>query len=124
VIIHTVITGGQALRDTLYGFSSLVEQMPAQTTICVWLNEFFGDIKAEGKTFEEMQAYQTHKERVHGIITIPRQTSSTFGRDVQAMLDEKMTFDEVAKSEKFGLMAKSRLSQVRKVIFDQLDTVL
>lgn len=35
-----------------------------------------------------------------------------------------MTFDEVAKSEKFGLMAKSRLSQVRKVIFDQLDTVL
>lgn len=89
VIIHTVITGGQALRDTLYGFSSLVEQMPAQTTICVWLNEFFGDIKAEGKTFEEMQAYQTHKERVHGIITIPRQTSSTFGRDVQAMLDEK-----------------------------------
>lgn len=124
VVIHTVVTGGQALKDTLTGFSELVEQMPAQTQIVVWLNEFFGDIKAEGKEFEEMQVYQNNKDRVHGIITIPRQTSSTFGKDVQVMLDEKMTFDEVAKSEKFGLMAKSRLSQVRKVIFDQLNIVL
>ncbi len=49
VVIHTVITGGQAIRDTLAGFDSLAEQLPEGTKLVVWLNEFFGDIEAEGK---------------------------------------------------------------------------
>lgn len=124
VVIHTVITGGQAIRDTLAGFASLVEQMPESTRIVVWLNEFFGDIEAEGKAFEEMKVYERHRDRVHGLVRIPRQTGSTFGKDVQLMLDSKMTFDEVAESSDFGLMSKSRLAQVRKTIFDQLAAVL
>lgn len=124
VVIHTIITGGQALRDTLGGFASLVEQMPPQAKIIVWLNEFFGDIEADGKTFEEMQVYQRNKDRVSGIVRIPRQTGSTFGQDVKLMLDSKLTFDEVAKSDAFGLMSKSRLSNVKKAIFEQLETVL
>ena len=123
-VIHTVITGGQAIRDTLSGFVSLVEQMPSDARIVVWLNEFFGDIEAEGKTFEEMRAYQTHKDRVHGLVRIARQTGSTFGKDVQLMLDHKMTFAEVATAPEFGLMSKSRLSQVRKAIFGQLAIVI
>jgi hypothetical protein len=124
VVIHTVITGGQAIRDTLAGFASLVEQMPGNAQIVVWLNEFFGDIAAEGKTFEEMKVYQNNKDRVKGIVRIARQTGSTFGKDIQLMLDSKLTFDEVAQSPEFGLMAKSRLSQVRKGIFEQLAVVL
>lgn len=124
VVIHTVITGGQAIRDTLAGFASLVEQMPLETRIVVWLNEFFGDIEAEGKTFEEMKVYTNNRDRVHGLIRIARQTGSTFGKDVQLMLDSKLTFDEVAASPNFGLMAKSRLAQVKKAIFEQLDAVI
>lgn len=124
VVIHTVITGGQAIRDTLAGFASLVEQMPGNAQIVVWLNEFFGDIVAEGKTFEQMKVYQNNKDRVRGIVRIARQTGSTFGKDIQLMLDSKLTFDEVAQSPEFGLMAKSRLSQVRKGIFEQLAVVL
>lgn len=30
-----------------------VEQMPEETRIVVWLNEFFGDIEAEGKTLRK-----------------------------------------------------------------------
>lgn len=124
VVIHTVITGGQAIRDTLAGFASLVEQMPGNAQIVVWLNEFFGDIEAEGKTFEEMNVYLRNKDRVRGIVRITRQTGSTFGKDIQLMLDSKLTFDEVAQSPEFGLMAKSRLAQVRKGIFEQLAVVL
>lgn len=124
VVIHTVITGGQAMRDTLAGFAGLVEQMPAEARIVVWLNEFFGDIEAEGKTFEEMRVYLQHRDRIHGLVRIPRQTGSTFGKDVQLMLDSKLTFDEVATSPDFGLMSKSRLATVKKTIFDQLSTVL
>jgi len=124
VLIHTVITGGQAIRDTLSGFASLVEQIPGDIELVVWLNEFFGDIESEGKSFEEMQIYQSNKDRVRGIVRIARQTGSTFGEDVKMMLDKKLTFDEVTQSSDFGLMAKSRLAKVRKSIFEQLDVVI
>lgn len=124
VVIHTVVTGGQAMRDTLAGFASLVEQMPANAQLVVWLNEFFGDIEAEGKTFEQMRVYQNNKDRVLGLIRIARQTGSTFGEDVKLMLDSKLTFDEVKQSADFGLMSKSRLSKVKTAIFEQLAIVL
>ncbi len=124
VVVHTVITGGQAMMDTLAGFVQLVEQMPENTRIVVWLNEFFGDIEADGKTFEAMKAYANNKDRVHGIVRIARQTGSTFGKDVQMMLDAKMTFVEIANSPDFGLMSKTRLAQVKKSIFEQLANVI
>jgi hypothetical protein len=124
VVIHTVITGGQAIRDTLAGFASLVEQMPEQARIVVWLNEFFGDIVAEGKAFEEMKVYLNNKDRVHGIVRIARQTGSTFGKDIQLMLDSKLTFDEVKGSADFGLMAKSRLHRVQEALYRQMGAVV
>lgn len=124
VVVHTVVTGGQAMRDTLSGFAQLAEQLPPATRMIVWLNEFFGDIEAEGKTFEAMKVYQTHSARVHGLVRIPRQTGSTFGKDVQMMLDARLTFDEAAAAPDFGLMAKSRLARVKKTIFDQLEAVI
>lgn len=124
VIIHTVITGGQAMMDTLGGFSSLAEQMPENAELVIWLNEFFGDIEADGKTFEEFNLYLKHKDRVRGIVRIARQTGSTFGEDVKLMLDSKLSFEEVAQSPNFGLMSKSRLSKVKKSIFEQLKVII
>lgn len=123
-VIHTVITGSQAMFDTLAGFVSLAEQIPANVKLIVWLNEFQGAIEHEGKSFEQMKAYLDHKDRVHGLIRIPRQTSSTFGEDIKLMLARKITFAEVEKDSEFKLMAKSRLSQVKRTLFDQLETVL
>ena len=40
------------------------------------------------------------------------------------MLDAKLTFDEVDAGSTFGLMAKQRLRQVKRSIFEQLDAVL
>lgn len=124
VVIHTVVTGGQAIRDTLEGFKSLATQLPENVELVVWLNEFFGDIAAEGKQFEDMAVYQKNRDRVSGLVRIHRQTGATFGKDVQLMLDSKMTFQEAAESEKFGLMAKQRLATVQRSIFDQLAMIL
>lgn len=124
VVIHTVVTGGQAMRDTLGGLATILEQMPGDAKLIVWLNEFFGDIEANGKGFEDMQVYVNNKDRIHGIVRIARQTGSTFGEDVKLMLDSKLTFDEVNQSEDFKLMAKSRLTKVKNAIFEQLAVVL
>jgi hypothetical protein len=45
VYVHTVITGGQALLDTLNGFHELA-QTTAERNIVVWVNEYFGRVEA------------------------------------------------------------------------------
>jgi len=62
VYVHTVITGGQALLDTLNGFHELA-QTSQERNIVVWVNEYFGRVEAEGKKFSEMAAYRENAER-------------------------------------------------------------
>ena len=124
LVIHTVITGGQALMDTISGFNRLAEQMPPEARIVVWLNQFFGDIERDGKQFEDMQVYAKHKDRISGLVTLPRQTGDTFAKDFAMMVDRKLTFAEAAQSADFGVMAKQRLAMTKRAIFAQLDTVL
>jgi hypothetical protein len=124
VVIHTVITGNQAMLDTLRGLDQLCEQLPAEAELIVWLNEFFGDIEMDGKQFEDMAVYAKHRARIASLVRIARQTSSTFGMDVALMLERKLTFADVDESPDFGLMAKQRLTQVKRTLFDQLTVVV
>ena len=124
VYIHTIITGGQALSDTLTGFSALARFMPEQARLVVWLNEYFGEIEIGGKSFEHLDPYKAHRDKIFALLTIQKQTSATFGQDVKELLDKKMTFDEVNMSEAFNLMSKSRLNRIKTQLFDQLAVVL
>jgi len=124
VNIHVVVTGGQAMSDTLTGLAKMLETMPRQANIVVWLNEYFGPVELQGKNFEEMKVYSENKEIIRGIIRIPKKTQATFGRDVEMMLKEKLTFDQAIHSEKFNLMSKSRLSIMKKSLFSQMDNVM
>lgn len=120
-VVHSVITGGQAMGDTLAGLSSTLTATTAENPVVVWVNEFFGDVVYEGAGFEDMAVYQDNREKIAAIIRIPRQSSSTFGKDVQLMLEKKLTFADVAKSADFGLMAKQRLATVQRSLFDQIE---
>jgi hypothetical protein len=124
VFVHIPVTGSQGLRDTLTGLAKLAEHLPESAKIYVWLNEYFGPIVSnEGKPFEEMAVYTKNKDRIAGIIRIPRQTSTTFGQDVEQMLALRVTFDEVRQNPAFDLMAKQRLKMVRQNLFDQMEAV-
>lgn len=123
-VIHTVITGGQGLIDTLSGFADLVEQMPAQVRIVVWLNEHFGKVSVEGREFEEMKGYLNNKDRVHGIVRIAKQSATTYGADMERMLTARLTFDEINMSPDFDLMKKSRLFRVKQDIYRQMEAVV
>ena len=59
-----------------------------------------------------------------GYDRIAKLSGDTFAKDFAMMLDRKMTFEEAAQSTDFGIMAKQRLSMVKRNIFQQLDTVL
>jgi Oxyanion-translocating ATPase len=71
IVVHTIITGGQAQSDTLHGFTQLVKQFPSDVSCVVWLNPYWGPIERDGKPFEQMKAYTAHKDRVSAIIRLP-----------------------------------------------------
>jgi hypothetical protein len=48
LVVHTVVTGGQALLDTLHGAAQLVKQLD-DARFVVWLNPFWGRSQMMGK---------------------------------------------------------------------------
>jgi len=121
LVVHTVITGGQALLDTVSGFAQLASQFPAECMFVVWLNPYWGAIEHEGKGFEQMKAYTANKERVSAIVKIPALKEETYGRDFAEMLQERMTFDEALAMESLTIMTRQRLKIVRTQLYGQME---
>lgn len=118
--VHTVITGGQALLDTLHGFKSLADST-SERNIVVWLNEYFGRIERDGKRFEEMAAFRETDPKVYGSVHLPRRNQDTFGRDLEDVISRKLTLEEAIKDGPFSIMTKQRLKVMQRDWFEQLD---
>jgi len=124
MVVHTVITGSQALLDTVNGFAQLASQFPEQALFVVWLNPFWGPIEHEGKSFEQMKAYTANKARVSAIVKIPTLKEDTYGRDLSDMLQDRLTFDEALGMESLSIMTRQRLKIVKTQMFGQLDNAM
>jgi hypothetical protein len=122
VFVHSVITGGQSLNDTLDGFEQLAETT-REKNIVVWLNEYFGSVLQNGQPFRETAVCKKHANKVQGSVAIVRRTADTFGRDVEDMIRQKMTFEEALNGSGFTIMAKQRLRVVQRELFGQLDAI-
>lgn len=120
VFVHVVVTGGQAMQDTLAGFKRVAETAPDKSII-VWLNEYFGEVERDGKKFEDLQLAQQFSAKLAGAVLIRERNRNTFGDDVRLMLQRYLTFDGAIAGHEFGLVAKQRLTLVRRDLFDQLD---
>ncbi|NGZ07885.1 MAG: conjugal transfer protein TraL [Nitrospira sp. LK70] len=123
LIVHTVVTGGQALLDTLTGLTQLIRQFPADVPFVVWLNPYWGPIELEGKSFEQMKAYREHKDRISAIIPLPDLKKETFGRDLSEMLQAHLTFDEAIALPSLTIMTRQRLAIIKKQLFEQFSAV-
>lgn len=120
LVIHTVVTGGQAMMDTLNGFGQLLKQFPEPARFVVWVNPYWGEVVADGKPFEKMKVYEANRSRIDSLIYIPELKKETFGKDLSDMLQSKLTFDEAATNAETPIMTRQRLTIVRRKIYDQL----
>src|SRR5438874_141590 len=93
VFIHSVITGGQSLNDTLSGFEALAETT-REKNIVVWLNEYFGPVLPDGEPFRETAACKNDANKVHGSVAIVQGTADKFGREGEATIGKKMTLEK------------------------------
>ena len=122
LIIHTVVTGGQALFDTVSGLGQLASQFPQEAEFVVWLNPFWGAIEHEGKPFEQMKAYKDNKARITSIVHVPNLDPDTFGQDLSRTLQDRVTFDQALANPELTVMNRQRLKLIRTQLFGQLET--
>lgn len=121
VYIHSVITGGQAFDDTVEGLAVMLQTKAAP--VVVWINEFFGEVLFDGKEFVDSDFYKAHRAQIHGVVVITRGNGDTFGKDMELMVKNKMTFDEALDSNTFSIMPKQRLKMMKKALFSQLNSI-
>ena len=121
VFVHIPISGGEMLNDTLLGFRTLAETA-ANNSLVVWINEYFGPVARDGKTFDQMQVYLDNREKVLASIGIPERPSDTFAENIRRMRQQKLTFDEAIRTTTaFYIVEKQRLCMVRRDLFEQLE---
>lgn len=125
LVLHVPIVGGEAMMETMLGFRDIASNVGDKAKIVVWLNEAVkGVIQPGGKDFEETQVYQDHKGQIAGLIRVPQHSSELFAQDMDELLTKKLTFAEAIEGPNFRLMAKQRLKQMQREIFDQISVAV
>jgi hypothetical protein len=117
-----VVTGGQAMEDTLNGFNRLAETT-TQKNVIVWLNEYFGEVSRDGKSFEEFRVAEEQAHKLLGTVMIRDRNPNTYGDDMRQMLAQRLTFEEAIRLAGFPLVSKQRLTIIRRELFEQLDRI-
>lgn len=124
VVIHTVISGGFSMLDTINGFAALASQFSSNIPFIVWLNPYFGAIEDEGRAFSEFKAYKMHSSKITGMIQLPNVIKETFGVDIEQMIKARETFEEAQLSKTYTLMTKERLKIFERKLFSAIEAGL
>jgi len=119
-LLHTVITGGEAMNDTVSGFAQLTAQFP-DSMFVLWLNPYWGPIEYNGKTFENSDIYKKYVKQIAAIVKIPDWTAATFGKDLREVLQKKLTYNEALAMENLFIMPKQRLKMIQRELFGLID---
>lgn len=119
VMMHTVVTGGQGMLDTMNGLQALTVNFP-DVPVVVWLNEFFGKTEMNGVSVENSKVIN-NAENVHAFIRLKELNPGTFGHNFTRMLKERLTFREARENTKYDIMCRQRLVMIWRDFAAQID---
>jgi len=120
LLLHTVITGGAQIRETYNGFNNLAENF-SDLPFIVWLNPYYGEIVAEGRTFEESSVYMRHKAAVRSIVHLPKCSDMT-REDVRDMYAAHLTFKEAQERTDNSIAVRHRLKKYQENLYAALNS--
>lgn len=109
--------------DTLRGLASVIQNYPPAVKVVAWLNEYFGPLQAEGIGFEDTKVYRDDRDRIAGIVRLAK-VSPHHARNILEMVDRKLTFAEAIARSDVMVIAKQRLTMVKRDIFTQMPAVV
>ena len=120
IYIHTVITGGVNLIETLNNFKALIHHF--NMPMVVWLNPFFGAIKIGDDNFEDSKICHEASAALYGIIEMPK-LDSLLLRDFADMQARHQTFEESLSTPDVHLMNRQRLVMIWRKYQNAIDTI-
>ena len=123
VYIHSIIGGGDNMRDTANGFHSIIKGI-SSTPVVLWLNEHFGTTDSkEGKQFTETPLFKESEKSIAGLVTLHERNKDTFGLDIKEMTEARLTIEEALATDRFNIMQKQRIKTVARDVFGQLEKI-
>ena len=125
-VVHTIITGGPNMLDTMKGLDSIVADFPPSVRIVVWLNEFFGSIvNANGRPFEELPAYTENRERIFALVPLAA-PSEEATHDLRDMFSRRLSFSQALAPENTAILRiqKARLFRFKQAIWPYIERVI
>ena len=120
VFIHTLLTGGDSMADTLGGFIGISNHF-SDVQLVVWHNAFYGSLFINGKPIDEETLFTDHCQNVFAQIHLPKPASATFGQDLIDLRRKKLTLAEGIEHTKFSFMTRHRLKVLRDSYFAALE---
>jgi hypothetical protein len=120
IFVHVVLNAQTQndLISTVSCLESIANSFPEIVKLVIWLNEFGGPIKG----FEESKLYHSIKHRVLAMIEIKNPDELSL-KDIGAMQNSFLTYDEAIASGSFWVVSKSRLFRLKRFIFSQLENL-
>ena len=120
VRIHAVIVGGTEAKETFSRVRDFAVSFSAIDLI-IWKNQYFGPVHLLNTSFEETNLYHEFKNKFSAIVEIPSHLpADTFGRDIQQMLIDRLSFEEGIKGGHYHIMHRQRL----QIYWDKLQAAL
>ena len=119
VQLHSVVTGGPSILDTMNGLQALFINFP-DIPITVWLNGYFGHTEIHGVAVEDSKLIKKFTDRVHAFIRIGNHKNNLFSHDFDDMLKRRLTFEEARNEPSIWLFSRQRLVMIQREIFEQI----
>lgn len=118
VIVHSVITGGGALRETIKGLARVAYNFP-DARIVVWINPKDGPVEIDGKDFYSFKIFKDFGHQFHSVVELPTPSALSL-RDVTEHLAKGHTFEE-ARHSSLSVMNKRRLEMYWGQVVSSID---
>lgn len=123
IYIHSIVGGGDVLKDTAAGFNSLLTSFSNESFI-LWANHHYGELKYDNDVdFFDTPICKENQRQIKAIIHLKKMNEQTFGNDLKELNIRRLTLKEALISEEIKLMSKQRLKMIFSGIYEQLDEV-
>jgi hypothetical protein len=87
----------------------------------LWLNEHLGPLEILGQPITQARFLHEARDRILGSVLLPARTKTTFGKDIEEMLRQRLTSGEAIAG--FDPMRRTRIKRVRDELWAQLDAL-
>lgn len=123
-VVHTVITGGASLAETLNSIDTIAANLAAwrPLNMVVWENPYYGPIQTPSwSDFSESQTYKDNATDIRSIIKLPKMHRELEGRDFAMALERGHTFDAAIGEPTYPVITRRGLTRLREKLWHVID---